>query len=243
MERGKKRTRGRQIPVREDEGHSTSDTSGKVLQDLGRRAYFIGRELKYEGRFMIATGPISATPSFTAIGNVVRGDGPSQRIGNKIVLTALEMTYVLEIYSSYPFDNNMNASETVRFLVVVDHQNNLASPAPSIDDILWDAGTGSSPLTRHYNPKNRDRFSILHDELETFNYPGVGGTSAGVLQNNHAFPRKIKLELPDILVTYDSTGNGSYLAVQDNQMYVYVFSRYGYPAMTFSEYMLRYYDV
>lgn len=238
-----KRSRGRQIPVREDEGHSTSDTSGKVIQDIGYRAYYGDKELKFIANDIWTSGAVSATPLHTAIGNPARGAGPSARIGNKIVLTSLEMTYVLENPSSYPFTGNLNASEMCRLLVVIDHQNNLSSPTPDIDDLLLDSGGTSHYFTRGYNPLNRSRFTILHDELEAFNYQGVGADTNYIVMPNQTYPRKIKIELPDILVSYTPGGSGSRLQVLDNQIYVWIVSRYGYISMTFSEYMVRYYDV
>jgi len=113
--------------------------------------------------FNMTSAVAGAEPAvFTGITevNLVR-QGPTfyQRIGNKIHMRSLSITFTPAVATS-------NGVINLRYMVVYDKQPNGAFPA--LTDVLQINDTGNVVFHSSMNIANRSRFSILRDKFMTF---------------------------------------------------------------------------
>jgi len=106
------------------------------------------------------TGAVGADPApnfvgITEINNVNQGANSYDRIGTKIVIKSIHLSFIASIGGTTP------ASSAIRYLLVYDRQPN--GGFPLITDIL-SRNLGTSPIfTTGLNMSNRARFSIIRD--------------------------------------------------------------------------------
>lgn len=104
-------------------------------------------EKKYDDTSAVVT--FSSSGATTALGNVAQGTDVTQRIGNKIKYTGMQVRF-----SAYP--NASATAEILRFIIFKDNQDD--GSVPLITDLL-ENNQVESPL----NQANLGRFQILHD--------------------------------------------------------------------------------
>lgn len=119
--------------------------------------------LPVAGVFNMTSAVAGAEPAvFTGMTevNLVR-QGPTfyQRIGNKIHMRSLSITFTPAVATS-------NGVINLRYMVVYDKQPNGAFPA--LTDVLQINDAGNVVFHSSMNITNRSRFSILRDKLMTF---------------------------------------------------------------------------
>jgi len=106
------------------------------------------------------TAALNTTGSVFPLNIVAQGSAQYERVGNKIDMRSLELSYTLQPIAAA----RSCAMDSARILVVYDKQTNGAAPA--ISDILQDADQAGDPFTNTFsglNILNSDRFIVLYD--------------------------------------------------------------------------------
>lgn len=146
----------------------------------------------------------SGSASPTNLGTIARwfaipqGSGNTQRIGNDITATHLELQYDITVADAF---------NKVRFIVfqwAVDD----ASEVPIMSDILFTGTTNY--FNALYNFDNRDKYKILHDRRYLVENSSVG--SASIPKSSHIF----KLKVPHKQILFNGAGatTGRYMIYQ-----------------------------
>lgn len=133
-------------------------------------------ELKFYQDYRNPTNLTAATALFDMLPEVVRGTAENQRIGNKISVPWIFVSWIANTINqavAAPSDG------LIRFIVFCDHQSNATAPllAELIDTTI---GFTTGPYNRDYVPQ---RFQILHDEIISIKTGNVTYGGAGVYSN------------------------------------------------------------
>lgn len=147
---------------------------------------------------------INTTGSVAAINLVTAGSSFFQRVGRKIEMKSVELSYQISPITSQTL---ATAQDWLRILIVYDRQTNGA--LPNVSDVLQDtdaAGANTTNIASGVNLNNRDRFLVIYDDRTQLpqvtntmgvltnvfpnSFGGRNGTSSG-FGNVHIF-RKLK---------------------------------------------------
>jgi hypothetical protein len=133
----------------------TTDLVKRVVQSLNSQA-----ETKYFDQFSSANLP--ATGVIACLSDVTRGTDVTQRIGNQITFTRIDLRIYVKISTAAGVQ-----AQAIRCLLVLD---TMGANAPIVADIL-DAGFLGSTYTQSapYYWDYRKRFRILYDQVFALN--------------------------------------------------------------------------
>jgi len=123
------------------------------------------------------TTDVTTTGTVTPLNIIRLGSDDFNRVGRKLLVKSIQ------VRTRMALENTANGS-TIRMALVYDKQTNGALPA--IADI-WDTGTAASPELAMNNLNNRDRFSILMDEV-------IQLDQAQAISYSNKFYKKVNLE-------------------------------------------------
>lgn len=144
---------------------------------------------------------VSGTPHLLSICDIGQGDAVSDRQGDSIKVTKLQMKYYIEQGGS--------ATQTqIRIMLILDKQANGA--LPSVGDFLLDASVDDQ-LVSLLNLDNKFRFIVLYDRLITLSSSGtrtIGGKVFKKMQTHIRYSG-----------TTNSTSN-----IQSNNYFLYIAS-------------------
>lgn len=162
----------------------------------------------------------SGSGTFTEISSLTQGTGSTQRVGNRVNVSHIEIVGVMSLPVAAAFD-------VVRMIVGIDKQSDGALPV--IADVLE-----SNNWAQPYNlDKNPSRFRILYDRIFDLTNP-----SATVTQCVKHFHIKKKLDM----VTYYAGNAGTVADVLKNNIFVLCISSAGVGS-AFMNVQYCYYDL
>ncbi len=164
----------------------------------------------------VAFAPVAVAGSLTAaLLTIPQGVTESQRIGRKCTIKSIGMRFQMHLLLDA---GSMNAHDTCRVMLLIDHQANGAAPVP-LDIIEPSAG----PLYRSYqNLANSSRFSVLYDRMFSLNPTYAAGNGTANEAGGMTFDLKYfkKCNVP---VEYDLT-TGAITEIRSNNLVLVCFS-------------------
>lgn len=111
------------------------------------------------------------TNDFRSVVNITTGTSDWQRIGKSIKIRYVEIIgFWTHNYYTYP-GSTVNNSNMLRCVLFHDKQPNVAPTWQGLFRTQNNVGGGTSNLGSPQNRANRDRYTILFDELIAFNMP------------------------------------------------------------------------
>lgn len=144
--------------------------------------------------------------SFTALNAISEGASFYNRIGRKISMKSIRLTYVIERYQNV---TPVNVPEVLRVMLIYDRQSN--GSFPSITDVLQaykgdgnNSSAGNAVLC-YLNMTNSERFSVLADQWIDIPDPSDSTYKsgiAGILNYNNEMPRDRYIKLKGLETTY-----------------------------------------
>lgn len=167
-------------------------------------------------------------PSNGPLNGLNQGDGASDRDGRKATFKSLQIRghFHLDIIDqATSFTNAVTGARTVRFVVVLDRQNNAVAAAPVWQDV-FDTATVSAINTQNWEAyrklSNSKRFKILVDKVYTFN-PGAStnnGDVAALRYHRQGMKKAFNIyrKIP-IVTEYTGTGDTG-ASIADNAIWV-----------------------
>ena len=117
----------------------------------------------------------SKTGTIIPLNTMLEGASFNNRIGRKISMKSLRLTYGLEKYQV-----GTTLTDNLRVMVIYDRQTN--GTPPTIPDILQaktitnDTNTAGTGSLCYLNMVNSERFSVLMDKMEFFNDTSTGSS-------------------------------------------------------------------
>lgn len=142
------------------------------------------------------------------------GDTHNTREGNEITLDSLYIKG--KVYTELQNPTAVYVPQTVRVLLVLDHQNN-STGSPSISDILDTRGSlvptpDFSPVFCYRKLENIERFTLLHDEtfdFSSFSAPSINDTVVQTNAATHMINIQIKKKIKGQKIHYEGTSEAS----------------------------------
>lgn len=192
--------------------------------------------------------PITTTPVIQQITTVQQGPGISQRIGNKICLKSLRVRFDL----GYVPANNVEITQSARFIVVYDRNPNGAYP--TVNQILaanrQDGTTNNGTMWSSINCNLLDRFVILLDEFKILppvdSVTAINGTWQTGPTNQEAFKIDKYIKLKGLETVFSNTANPQVIAnTQVGALYIVAWGNVAQAVGTYTwvgETRLRFYD-
>jgi len=128
-----------------------------------------------------------------------RGTGTTQRVGDTIRATKLEVRMALEMPNQTGVTANSQCGDMIRILIYQDRQVN--GIAPINTDIIQ-----NQSLLTQFNAFNRGRFRILYDKVVECHQEGASQNSTTVSVWGHRYKHidPICLDLEDMKIEYKS---------------------------------------
>lgn len=141
---------------------------------------------------LIPISQVGTIVSSSLINTIQQGTGPSDRIGRKIQVKAIGLTFTMILPTTVTADD---AGDSLRVILYLDRQANGAAALPT--DIL------NTPIeiNAFRELENVSRFNLLYDK--TFSINASAGLSTGT--GRHVLRRKMYLEM-EYPVFYTGTG-------------------------------------
>lgn len=163
---GRKGARGRTLG-------GTGRAVGRYVEDaasLGMRTFqglnHLRRLINVETKIcnaVASNGTMTISSSISCLSQIAQGSNYTDRVGDSIRLQSLEFRARLF--------QNTSATQTVARIIIFRDLDGTAT-APTKADVLDAFGT-SADVCAQYNWLNRDRFSILYDEFQSFSSTGT----------------------------------------------------------------------
>lgn len=180
-----------------------------------------GPELKWldeEGLYAI-TGLTGAKSVLAQSFNVVeQGTGPSQRIGQKIVVKSIGVNFSMWMPAG-SLAPNIVQSHLLRIILVCDKQNN--GVGFTTPDVLYDVTDPLDPSAQSFrNLTNSGRFNVLSDTRYNLNYTGVAG-DAVVTNVVHCAQTLVSAQIwkdVNIPIEFSGTGSGALPNIRSNNI-------------------------
>lgn len=130
---------------------------------------------------------------------IPQGNAQSQRVGNEIVASYAEISYMLTIG---------DALNWVRIIYFQWHEDNAIS-VPTIADLLYTLG-GTNPGMNLLHFDERHRFKVIYDKVHRLEATSTGST---------LFVKDLRVKIPHKTIAYNGTATTG-----QNQIYVAVVS-------------------
>jgi len=166
-------------------------------------------EKKYFDTVYNSTGVLVAGNFTTSWNLIPQGTTKNTRIGNKCVVTNINVHGQLSLASQAA---NSAAGDRVRWIVFVDRQANGAVPA-AISDLIQTMPGATTNLNSFRNMDNVDRFVILKDKTYTLNQ-GTQNAALGSAATVREFKMNKKCNIP---LEFSST-TGAITEVRSNNI-------------------------
>lgn len=168
--------------------------------------------------------PIIAGPAFVPFNGIAQGDGASQRDGRQVTLKSLQIRghFLRTSLTSSDVFTVFEAAQIVRFVVILDRQNN-ATATPPIWSQVFDTTTVAAIDSQNWQTyrllSNSKRYKVLVDKVYTLE-DKVGLQNIGATQYVRGSATKtfnIYRKIP-IVVNYTGTGETG-ASISDNAIW------------------------
>lgn len=196
----------------------------------GRRACLLGMNPEKKFVDLNVSDLPAVTGTVTLLSLIPQGDGESERVGRKAVITDI----LLKGFVILSATASTAASNRVRISIVQDKQTNGAAFVPA--DVFNTLGTAD--INSYRDLSHIGRFNVLFDKIYTINMP-FGATQSGSALR--AVSINIKCCIP---IEYDASATtGAITTQQVNSLHLLTFEEAASPATTFTHVSrIRYVD-
>ena len=188
----------------------------------------VGFETKWVDTYVNADNVNTTGTRVDSINEVAIGNSQNERIGNKILITSIEVRGVYGLNPAAVAETSQAITcDSMRMIMYLDEQCNGAVAA--VPDILrQDDGVDPGDwINKFYNKDNNDRFTFICDKLFTAQeapYINVPGTS----QNKHGRSQDHFWFVYDVAIpVYFSGSTGGLTEIRSNNVGIMLFSDQG----------------